>query len=735
MARPEDELGYDSACEDEHEGGVLLAEYEGSMMELDTVYQALDYSNEALEQGFFPKEYNGLEDAASSELADDPSEGNLDTSEGLPSNVEAVAAMGDIVDQPPSHEAMTVDWSPLESELLAYSNGDYSPAAMTEPTHIGHSSYALNNDQIAQAGAFPSILGLDDDMDSAAHDGTSIATVASSEDFLTAGAESHQMYPQMPGWAVNLQNQFSNNLFSSYDELRNMSFVEFLRFWSDAFKVQQIQSPQHISFYRLAFPPLKDSDVSSWMSFRCSKDKNPTKVTKVTISDVDNERWDPQGINWGQFGPSPEDTRKVRKTTYFNHANMITDYPGARVFKNWSMFCSAPYMNEQGRDRASIIPGEEKYFSFSRMDLEQAISIPHFQLRHIVSASSKNAIFYPTIVDEETGSHITCVNPDVEVDDEIIDSANCGRHSDSPKLQKISTLTAKNGVLIAGGLNGEYAMKSLTSTPGSPFTSGMVTLISYQSSTNHVHTYLDRRSGLPQAVFSSNDNHTHTLDCSTNKFISHHNHVKAINCAATSPDTRLRLLVRDAKHPLIVEADTGRRIGQLSGHDDFGFACDWSDDGIHMATGAQDGLVQIYDMRSWHKPLQTLTPNLIRGKSRSWRKPIQTLASELGGVRTLAFSPLGSGPPVLVMAESADYVHVVDGVGFDKKQTIGFFGEVAGLGFEPEGERFWVGIADPDIGGLMEFERNRGGKFKGRGNRWGSRWDEEVEGTRGGGWL
>lgn len=122
-----------------------------------------------------------------------------------------------------------------------------------------------------------------------------------------------------------------------------------------------------------------------------------------------------------------------------------------------------------------------------------------------------------------------------------------------------------------------------------------------------------------------------------------------------------------------------------------------------MATGAQDGIVQIYDMRQW-------------------REPLQTLAAELGGVRALAFSPLGSGPPVLLLAESADFVHVVDAVGFGREQTIDFFGEVAGVSFEPEGRRFWVGVADPDVGGLMEFEREDGGaRFGVRG----SRWDEE----------
>ncbi|KAL8753584.1 MAG: hypothetical protein Q9184_005376, partial [Pyrenodesmia sp. 2 TL-2023] len=687
MARPDDESGYDSACEDDYGGGVLLAEYEGGMMELDTQPLSQNHWDETMDQRNSSMEDHCLEDTGSLEF---PVQhfGNKHGAANRPlTDLEMTAAMGDGVDQIPNREDTTSNSQYLEPYPGAHwsSIEAFNTAAMIGPQDGWDDVInASNSDRIDLLESFSATHDLNDDAGSAAHSEGGNNLAYSPEDAATVGVEHHLLYPQMPGWDLDLQNPFSHDSSISYDHSINMSFVECRRYWRDGYRIQQSQNPPYSRLHYLGFPLLRDCDVMSWRTWRTQN-----RATRVTRADIETAKCDIQGVNWSQSDPLRQDMRKVRERTYINHTHMITHYPSTRTVNNWTMFRSARYMNRKARDGASVIPNSQEFFRFNRMSLDHAISIPHFQLRHIVSASSNNAVFYPTVVNEETGSQITCVNPDVEVDDLVIDSANCGRHSGSPRMQKIFTLSAKNDILVTGGLSGEYAMKSLTTTPDSPFTSGMVTNNSDQSSTNHVHTYLDRRSGLPQAVFSSNDSRTHTLDCMTNKFTSHHHHKEAVNCAATSPDTRLRLLVRDARHPLIVDADTGRRVAKLSGHSDYGFACDWSPDGFHVATGAQDGLVQIYDLRNSKVPV------------RRWRNPVQTLAAEIGGVRTLAFSPQGSGPPVLVMAESADFIHVVDGVGFDKEQSIDFFGEVAGVSFEPEGQRFWVGVGDPDVGGLM----------------------------------
>ncbi|KAL8692226.1 MAG: hypothetical protein Q9218_002702 [Villophora microphyllina] len=665
MAGSQVDTGCDSECEEEHEGGVLLSGHQddlnlnqqlGQLIEIPETPQLSPSPLEDLQQHI-----------TASSWPNDGDVGSVSENEDNPfAHLNFMSPTEDLMDifadhlpygAHPSLDGDDADMdSDAEEQLVAALGGPFSLAPIpTEPNNAAWDS-------------FPT--------------------------FEQAESVFDEPYPQLFPWYASSALQayhYEIGFFGPQDERKNMSFLEFLRFWRDGYALQQ-QDPNHTLHDRKHFTRLTNREIHRGMRAR--------RRSNVSASDLEKYKCDIQGIDWNMMDVERRQARIVRRNTYFNHANVITSYKQAQVFNQWPMFSSATFVNRQGRDKVrgrTSIQTSENYFRFSRMSLRHQISIPHFQLRHIVSASSKNAVFFPSVTQDEDGmqttaSQITCVNPEVENDEITIDSANTGPNSETPSMQKIYTLTACNGVLVAGGLGGEYAFKSLDSPPNEPFTSGMITH-SPLSSTNHVHTYLDRRSGLPRAVFSSNDSYVHTLDCTTNTFTSHHDHIKLVNCAATSPDTRLRVLVRDAKHSLLVEADTGKRIGKLTGHNDFGFACDWADDGVHIATGAQDGVVQIYDVRKW-------------------REPMQTLLTELGGVRTLAFSPAAGGKQVLVMAESADFVHIVDGTTFDKKQTFDFFGEIAGVSFEPEGRRFFVGIGDPEVGGLMEFERSPG--FNGR---------------------
>ena len=305
--------------------------------------------------------------------------------------------------------------------------------------------------------------------------------------------------------------------------------------------------------------------------------------------------------------------------------------------------------------------------------------LSHFQLRNIVSATSKNAVYYAG------RSKVFCADPTLGTEQAVMDFTKPSRGSDNVPLQKISTMTASDGVLIAGGFGGEYAMMSLSSSYDSALTSGLIT-DNYNGITNHIHTIKDRRSGLPLAVFSSNDDHIRVLDCNTNTFLMGHKYPFPINCAATSPDGRLRLLVGDHCHPWVVDAESGERIVKLHNHRDYGFACAWAEDGIHIATGNQDGIVQVWDARHFSRPLKII-------------------GTTMGGVRSMRFSPVGSGKRVLLMAEPADIISVVDAVSFESTQRFDFFGEIGGIGFVPDGGSFFVANTDVNFGGLLEFER------------------------------
>ncbi|KAA8576304.1 hypothetical protein EYC84_006443 [Monilinia fructicola] len=137
---------------------------------------------------------------------------------------------------------------------------------------------------------------------------------------------------------------------------------------------------------------------------------------------------------------------------------------------------------------------------------------------------------------------------------------------------------------------------------------------------------------------------------------------------------------------MICNSDTGELLQELDGHLDYGFACDWSDDGWTVATGNQDMQVKIWDARYWNRP-------------------VTSIAADMAGVRKLKFSPLGSGRPVLVAAEPADYVNIINAETFDSKQTLSFFGEIGGFDFTNDGQELIVANCDSSRGGIFEFER------------------------------
>lgn len=288
----------------------------------------------------------------------------------------------------------------------------------------------------------------------------------------------------------------------------------------------------------------------------------------------------------------------------------------------------------------------------------------------------------------------------------IIDLSNGIGDGSGASPVRVTTMTARHGVCIAGGFSGEYALKSLHTPLESLPIIGTITMCE-NGITNHVHAHLGRNSGLPVAVFSSNDNKLRVLDCSRNKFIGEQAFDWAINCSATSPDNRLRVVVGDQKDVVIVDADSGSVLRTLSGHQDYGFACAWSDDGYTIATGNQDKTVRIYDARNF---------------SRS----ITQIGTTIAGARSLRFSDNGCGRRVLVCPEPADYVSIIDAVTWDGMQNIEFFGEIAGVEFSPTGGELFVANSDMCVGGLMEFERWRDEKLDISGGKEGVMEIEDV---------
>lgn len=327
-----------------------------------------------------------------------------------------------------------------------------------------------------------------------------------------------------------------------------------------------------------------------------------------------------------------------------------------------------------------MLPNSESYFRFRHMHIRRkSVRLSHFQLRHILASSTRNRSFYPGV------RGIRQINPLSGKDESMVDL------TDLDNGGVVSTLAASNRLLVAGTFNGEYCIKNLESSEPGQHHTGRITE-SRSGITTHVQVYSSRSSGSPVAAFASNDRAMRTLDITTGKFLMEAKYNLPVNCAVLSPDKRLRLMVGDDRNAVIANAETGEVLREIGSHRDNIFACDWADDGWTVATGSQDMAVKIWDARRWCN-------------SRGEGTPVTTLRSEMAGVRSLRFSPLGSGKRVLVAAEEADFVNIIDARSFGAKQTLDIFGEIGGIDFCDGGGELQVLCCDSVRGGLMRFDR------------------------------
>lgn len=313
--------------------------------------------------------------------------------------------------------------------------------------------------------------------------------------------------------------------------------------------------------------------------------------------------------------------------------------------------------------------------------MRQDVHLAHFQLRSVLACPSRTHAYYPS----QAG--VNRLNTVSRKTDAIMNVP------DFPAMNPgaLSTLDAACGVLMAGTFGGEYYLKSLDCNDRTKFSEGQITA-DFSGITNHIKIYRPRRSSGPVAAIASNDCGFRVMDITTEQFISETMYPCALNCSALSPDHRLRVVVGDYSNVLITNADTGEVLQELSGHRDYGFSCDWSDDGWTVATGFQDRSVKIWDARRWCNSSGVSTP-------------VCTIRSEMASVRGLRFSPVGSGKPVLVAAEEADFVNIIDARTFSSKQTVDVFGEIGGVSFTDGGHDLNILCCDRHRGGLLQFDR------------------------------
>lgn len=378
---------------------------------------------------------------------------------------------------------------------------------------------------------------------------------------------------------------------------------------------------------------------------------------QVRYEQLRGDKCDLQGIDWEYLGVSRRLARERRKSTYRNYTNKT----GSDVWH-------------------SRLPDQSRgsYYRFRNMHIRRDVRLLHFQLRNVLGCASRSSAFFPSLgsvkeIDPTTGRTRKALDFESEGD------------------VQVSTLAATEDLLMVGCFNGDYRFRSLHSE-SLTYTEGRLT-DNVSGITNHVQIYPSRRSSGPQAAFASNDWWFRLVDLTTNTIVSETMYDYALNCSAVSPDKRLRVMVGDDTNVLIADAESGEVLQKLEGHRDWGFACDWSSDGWTVATGFQDKSVRIWDARMW------------RSRHTGEATPVTVLRMEMSGARSLRFSPLGSGKPLLVAAEESDFVNIFDAETFGAKQKIDVFGEIGGVSFADNGQSLMTLITDGARGGLMQLDR------------------------------
>lgn len=394
----------------------------------------------------------------------------------------------------------------------------------------------------------------------------------------------------------------------------------------------------------------------------------------ITREDLQGDRYDCQGIDW-----------IVRNTTRSHIRARRVQYEIAKVphsllqvRKVLSTSMLLPICTNSLLQRIRQTPNTDNFFQFRRNNTKPRAFFPHFQLRNVLTATSRNDIYYAS------GHRVFRTDAEGTSPDNVVDLSKRLAPDGS-----ITTIASTDQVLIAGAFEGEYAITDLTSTYGTPCTFGRTNDFAADTKSrivNHMHLFEARTTYTPQAVLCSNDHRLRVLDCATDTFMHSFLYPAAVNCAATSPNGRLRAVVGDFQETLITNAETGQPFETLKAHTEDAFACAWADDGIHIATAAQDSTIVVWDARYWAKPLTVMT-------------------SELSVPRSLRFSPVGSGPRVLVAAEADDYVNVINAQTFESKQVFDFFGPIGGVTFTPDGQSLFIANGERRFGGIIELER------------------------------
>ncbi|ORZ20825.1 WD40-repeat-containing domain protein [Lobosporangium transversale] len=380
--------------------------------------------------------------------------------------------------------------------------------------------------------------------------------------------------------------------------------------------------------------------------------------TVVEVEDVSAGLMDKQGITWreGNLG----------RGAYRNFRN--------RVY-------SSPYYGGDSstlhENREELDYTDNEYYRFRYTDTAFHCSHRHPQLRNLVCATSKNDVYY---LYNNTIQH-WC--PQLRTSKTILGHPLKLPHSSVPR--RITTMAAKDDLLLVGGEDGSYTFMNLQ-TCAAPV---------HDSFTNGKHTEVNgieisySRAGGPHAFISTNDALVRCIDMKPLSICATYPTGWFANYTSQSPDGHMIGIVGDDPDGLVMSVNSREKIATLKGHQRYSFSVAWSPDSTMLATGSDDFSTCIYDTRMMENPVHTLSREV------------------KDSIRSLRYSACGR---YLVMAEDSDFVHIVDTTsGYSKAQKIDLVGDISGISLTPDGDGLFVGVSNVstafDFSSVLEFEK------------------------------
>ncbi|XAR48572.1 hypothetical protein NMG60_11031438 [Bertholletia excelsa] len=372
---------------------------------------------------------------------------------------------------------------------------------------------------------------------------------------------------------------------------------------------------------------------------------------------------DIQGIPWERLNFTRDKYRETRLKQYKNYESLS-------------------HSREELEKECKEVEKSHSFYDFQFNTRLVQSTIVHFQLRNLLSTTSKHDVYLMQNYSVMHWSSLLRRGKEVlNVAKPVVPTLKCpGSLAQIVSRVQISSITVRDNLLVAGGFHGELICKELNQ-------SGIAFSTKITADENAITNSVDichNPNGSLQVMTANNDAQIRVFDAGNFTCLSGFTFPWCVNNSSVSPDGRLLAVLGDSAECLLADAQSGKIVGNLKGHLDYSFASAWHPDGRILATGNQDTTCRLWDIRNMSKS-------------------VAILKGRMGAIRSIRFTSDGR---FLAMAEPADFVHVFDTQSdYSQAQEIDLFGEIAGVSFSPDTEALFVGVADRTYGSLLEFNR------------------------------